>query len=99
MSTGASGIYKYSLPWPSSEAWRVTLSMPEGAWLLSVQEQHGQLVLWAFVDPSRPAVERRLRMCMTGEPIAAGFLAGAVHLATLQLRGGQLVVHVFEEAE
>ncbi len=91
-------IYKYPLPWPQpgSVDWRATVSMPRVAQLLSAQEQHGQVVLWAHVDPTTALVERHFRMCMTGESLDASFVGASCHIATVQLRAGALVVHVFE---
>jgi hypothetical protein len=64
------------------------ISMPRGALLLSFQDQHGQLCLWAAVDPAEPMELRRFRLAGTGHPIAGG-----VYVGTAQQ--GEFVWHLF----
>lgn len=69
--------------------------MPDGAEILSVQEQDGSLFFWALVDPDpeRATVLRRFRMVGTGHLIGNERVS---FLGTVQMRGGTLVLHVFE---
>lgn len=85
-------IWKYTLTPPP-----VRLTMPQGAQILAVQEQHGQACLWAMVDSAAPLVEREFEVYSTGHEIPA-LDAGEerVHVGTFQLEGGMLVFHVFE---
>ena len=71
--------------------------MPEGAEILSVQMQHGTPVLWALVDPEAPAEVRRIEVIGTGQESTD--LGKEDHIATLQLEGGGLVLHIFERRE
>ena len=78
---------------------RQTVEMPFGAEILSVQQQGSAgLQLWAIVDPDGAKEHRVIEIVGTGTPMAdvdeedlARF-----HIATVQVRGGALVWHVFE---
>jgi hypothetical protein len=95
-------IWKY----PFEVADRVTLRMPRGARVLSIQVQCGQPCLWVMVatnsasnrsqtlgDPRADLVEREFYVAGTGHPLPEK--CGA-YLGTFQLSGGALVFHVFE---
>ena len=81
-------IYKYPLQITGFQ----TLSLPQGAKLLSIQMQGATCCLWALVDPEQPRVERRLRMVCTGE----SFNGVGEYVTTFQLPSQGLVFHVFE---
>ena len=85
-------IYKYSLDFSVIEQ---DIEMPIGAEILSVQLQDGKPQLWALVDETRTATEKR-RICVfnTGEPAKKC----SKFLGTIQLREGEdpWVAHVFE---
>ena len=86
-------IYKYTLTVTDEQR----VSMPEGAVVLSVQEQHGELCFWARVDLNAPLKYRKFRVIGTGHPIPD---AKHLHyLGTAQMHGGKLVWHVFESFE
>ena len=87
-------IWKFSLQITD----RQTVTMPVGANILSVQDQAGGLQLWAIVNPDAEREQRVIEIVGTGNPMAdvdkedlARF-----HIATVQVRGGALVWHVFE---
>lgn len=71
----------------------VQISMPEGAKLLTVQDRHGHICLWAQVDMSRPHVMRTFDVAGTGHALNAD--AGD-YIGTVQAMGGALVLRVFE---
>lgn len=73
----------------------IEISMPEGAQILSVQNQREDPVLWALVDTNGKPEVRRFLVFGTGHPIP-GFVGK--HLGTFQAQAGTVVVHVFEEA-
>jgi hypothetical protein len=84
-------IYKYSLPLDDI----VRIPLPFGARVLSVGEQHGQLVLWALVNPAYKTLLTTFRIAGTGHPIV-----DAEHwnfIGTVQTREGSLVWHVFQK--
>lgn len=81
-------IYKYPLLHADLQA----IEMPRGAQVLTVQEQFGELRLWALVDPTEPTVERAIRMAGTGHPIDAGHVGR--YISTVQQ--GSFVWHFFE---
>lgn len=86
-------IYKYNL----SDACRLNsgaVEMPEHAFFLSVQMQHGNVTLWAMVDPDAKMATRRFRIFGTGHEIT-GF-PSVNHIGTVQEEGGRFVWHVFE---
>jgi hypothetical protein len=77
---------------------RQKVTMPAGSNILTVQDQAGGLQLWAIVDPDAEQEERLIEIVETGNTMVdvdkedlARF-----HIATVQVRGGALVWHVFE---
>lgn len=87
-------IWKFSLQITD----RQTVTMPVGANILSVQDQAGGLQLWAIVNPDAEREQRVIEIVGTGNPmvdIEKEDLA-RFHIATVQVRGGALVWHVFE---
>ena len=87
-------IWKFSLQITD----RQTVTMPVGANILSVQDQAGGLQLWAIVNPDAEREQRVIEIIGTGNPmvdIEKEDLA-RFHIATVQVRGGALVWHVFE---
>ena len=83
-------VYKYAIPFTDE----FKLRLPAGAQPLSAGEQHGEIQMWALVDPAAPSMERMFRLAGTGHPIdhAPGAL---LFVGTVQLRNG-LVFHLFE---
>lgn len=86
-------VYKY--PIPVTGEW-VSVMMPVGAKVLSAQVQNGVLNLWARVTVDRPPITHRFRIAGTGHDL--GDFVGR-HIGTVQLGGGSLVLHVFEEGD
>ena len=86
-----STIWKFTL----EAADRQVAYMPRGARILSVGEQRGDINVWAIVDPEVPTEARTFLVLGTGHPAAGA--SGATFLGTVQLLGGSLVFHVFEE--
>lgn len=83
-------IYKYPL---EAMGWNV-LDLPPGALVLTAQAQHGAPVLWVKLNPDEPKEPRRILVAGTGHDMPHARLA---YLSTLQLMGGGIVCHVFEE--
>jgi len=83
-------VYKYILDLTD----RQVVSMPQGAVLLSVQNQHEDIVLWANVDPQAPMGGLEIVMCGTGHEAP-----NMPHVGTVQLQGGDLVLHIFQGAQ
>lgn len=67
--------------------------MPEGATLLTVAQQDGDVYLWAMCDSDAPLVERIIITVPTGEPIPEG----CKYISTIHLVEGALVFHLFEK--
>lgn len=84
-------IWKYSLNVDDI----VTLEMPEGAEVLTIQTQYGEPQIWALVDPIKPSVKRHFRVYGTGHNISYNILKEN-YIGTFQMYQGQLVFHLFE---
>jgi hypothetical protein len=82
-------IWKYTIQGP-----RVTLEMPQGAKIVSLQVQDNQPQIWALVDPSEWKISRTFRALPTGVEFNA---AGLTYVGTFQINDGTLVFHIFEE--
>lgn len=83
-------IYKYTL----TSYHMVDFELPERATFLSVQVQKGSIVLYFVVDESESGKEsRRFRGIVTGGLIPDGL----EYLGTVQLDGGDFVLHIFED--
>lgn len=82
-------IWKYTLNGP-----RVTLEMPQGAKILSLQVQGNVPQIWALVDTGQWKVSRTFRALPTGAEFDA---AGLTYIGTFQINSGALVFHIFEE--
>ena len=80
-------IWKYTLQ-PECD-----VQVPVASKVLSVHEQHGDVNLWALVDPSNELITRHFSVYGTGHEVPAhpGEFIGTVHI-----HGGALVFHVFE---
>lgn len=88
-------IWKYEVPIEGE----VTLLMPEGARILSIQDTYPDkigrpLTLWALVNPMNPPTQRTLSIFGTGHPVGD---SPGVYIATVVTSGGGLVWHIFEE--
>jgi hypothetical protein len=81
-------IYKYVLQVQDQQ----TLSLPEGAEILSVQVQYGAPTLWALVDVGAPAKAQQIHCYGTGHDVPD---RPTIHIGTVQL--GTYVWHFFKE--
>ena len=89
-------IHKY--PIKADEFQRI--SLPSNADILSIQEQAGEIFLWALVEIDDPYIEHISRLiCLhtTGQAIQHNYQLK--HISTLLLSGGLLVLHFFEGIE
>lgn len=82
-------IWKYQIHGP-----RVTLEMPEGAKILSLQVQHNIPTLWVMVEPYAAKDSRTFRAVPTGGEFDA---EGLTYIGTFQMNDGTLVFHILEE--
>jgi hypothetical protein len=73
---------------------RQVLVMPDGAEILSVASQHGNLCLWAIVDEYKDKKERYIEIVGTGNPLRVnpGFDRKFIGTAVVD----PFVWHVFE---
>lgn len=84
-------ILKYVIDMHAS---KTNVVVPLHAELLSVGNQHGQLVLWVLANIDHPTTQRTVHLSLTGQEHCedAGRFLGTVLFAE-----GAYVVHVFEE--
>lgn len=87
----AARIYKYTFRVDDT----VTITMPKGAEILSVQTQDDVPTVWALVDPKAPPVSRLFHIFGTGHPIP-GLFGPSSFVATFQQRDGAFVWHMFD---
>ncbi len=80
-------IYKYNLSCEDITQLRV----PSDFQVLSVQEQRGELCIWALVDNDRVKDIRVFHVYGTGDKFEASDM---IHIGTVQM--GVLVWHVFD---
>lgn len=83
-------IWKYAI----DLAREVTVHMPAGARILSVQSQLDQAQVWALVDPAADLVQRRFGIYGTGWDLHD---APGEYVGTFQ--DGWFVWHVFDRGE
>jgi hypothetical protein len=83
-------IFKYPIPIQDT----ITLDMPAGAEVLTVQVQRGKPCIWAKVDTSRPMEDRVFYLRGTGQMFNG---KEGRHVGSFQMDGEYLVFHLFEE--
>jgi len=79
-----------------NEAWTMAgadapVKLPVGAEIIAAQYQHGDLCVWAIVDPDAETEDRPIHVIGTGNPIPDG----VSYVDTVQAGDGLLVWHVF----
>jgi len=78
----------------------VSLSMPNGAEILSVGNQHESMVVWyLFNESEKEYVQRYFRIAGTGHKINLTDGFTFEYVGTVMLHEGRLVFHVFEIEE
>lgn len=87
-------IWKFELQPDGGDNTVVTLFMPAGAQVLTVQMQGVTPKIWALVDPAAPKEVREFQVVPTGLLFEAR--ACLKYLGTFQLNDGTFVFHVFE---
>ena len=85
-------IYKYPLIRGFGER---SVRMPSGSKVVTVDEQYGQVTVWAEVTPGLPEEQRRFYLVPTGGDVPLGF----THAATVFFEQKTLVVHIYELAQ
>lgn len=88
-------VYKYTLMTGAGAHLYLEHDLPQGAQILCVKEQHGDLVLYALVDPGRPTVKRQFFLVGTGNGLA-GAPKGYKYIGTTLHLNHALVLHTFE---
>lgn len=71
-----------------------SVTMPDGAKILTAAVQRGQPCLWAEVDPSAPMCERSIAIFGTGHELPDD---PGSYIGTFQVDHGVFVFHVYEK--
>jgi hypothetical protein len=85
-------IYKYTIHQNIHEH----LEMPKGAEILHSHMLHGELRLWALVDPDQPIEGRVFRIFVTGEKTN---FSRHKYIDTFIAHDGNFVGHLFEQVD
>ena len=93
MSQLYSSIWKYTLEITDTQ----TIEMPDGASILSVANQDGNLCLWAKVIPSRRRTPRTIEIIGTGHAIEESHTIARRFIGSAVI--SPFVWHVFERCE
>lgn len=80
-------VWKFTLAMEEKQG----VSMPQGAKILHLAEQHGELCLWALVDPDAAQEVREFVIAGTGHTSPTDG-----HVGTALMKGGEYVWHLFE---
>lgn len=83
-------IYKYPVNQPKGY---ISIEMPKGAKILTVQVQNEVPCIWALVDPNAAPEIRCFRIYGTGHMVEHENMP---YIGTFQLLEGRLVFHLFE---
>jgi hypothetical protein len=81
---------------------RQIVLMPEGAEILCAQMQGPVLCIWAFIEEDKKATEEDKKATMihrTFDVVGTGHSmdpANRTYIGTVQMHGGLLILHVFE---
>ena len=73
-----------------------SVSVPIGSKFLTIQMQNSAVCVWYLVDPEAEMEVRKFQVYGTGHELPS--IPGE-YVGTVQLLGGSLVLHVFEEKE
>lgn len=91
-------VWKY--PMGNWETGMFSTEMPFGAEVLSLDWQHGNLCMWALVDPDAVKEQRHFIIVGTGHEYSTEWpernLTSEGYRGTFQYLGGDLIFHVFE---
>lgn len=69
------------------------VDMPKGSKVLSAQEQHGGVVLWAEVDPKADLERVHFDVITTGTEMSE--IVDRTFIDTVQLQGGAFILHIY----
>lgn len=84
-------IYKY----PISVDDEISIKIPKGAVILTVQIQKGEPCIWALVDPDKEETERHFYLYGTGMTVTHA----EVYIGSFQMLNGSLIFHLFESVK
>lgn len=75
---------------------QITLEMPIGALILTVQAQNRTPCIWALVIPTNKTEQRHFELYGTGQEIHCDMGIERKYINTFQMQDGEFVFHLFE---
>jgi hypothetical protein len=75
---------------------KLTISIPEGATVLTAREQGNEICIWAEVYTEKPLETRTFEIYGTGHNLSTGMGIDRQYIGTAVLHGGSLILHVYE---
>ncbi len=75
---------------------KLTISIPEGATILTAREQKDEICVWAEVDPGNVLEVRTFEIFGAGHHIHVGMGVDRKYIGTASLYGGDLIFHIYE---
>jgi hypothetical protein len=93
----SSSIWKFVIDPQSLDVARsvATIKVPQNAHWLTAATQHGEMALWAIVDPSAPTVRQEIVIVGTGHDMPTGITKGQYLGTCHDVAGAGLVFHLF----
>ncbi|MBW3630995.1 MAG: hypothetical protein KY464_17110 [Gemmatimonadetes bacterium] len=88
----AKAVWKFPVPRMDHGA-AISIAMPAGACILTIQTQHGVTCMWAEVDESALLEQRTFLVVGTGGEFDS---SGLTYIGTVLSAGGFLVWHIYE---
>ncbi len=83
---------------PIATTFRQDVEMPHGSRIISAQQQHGQLCIWAEVNPKADKCNRQIVIIGTGHELPREGIC-MEFIATVQTLDGVLVWHIYEDTK
>lgn len=87
----------YSASFGACERTKAAIRVPSEAKTLKVDEQYGNICVWMLVDTDNAPETRTFQLFGTGHEIPVDAASGFVHVGSVMLFSGRLVLHVFEQ--
>ena len=74
----------------------LTISIPEGATILTAREQGDEICIWAEVCTEKPLETRSFEIYGTGHNIPTDMGVDRRYIGTAAIYGGKYIFHVYE---
>ena len=88
-------IYKYTLKVTNTQE----IEMPKSSRILSVQDQNGEINIWAVVWPHMEPEKRTFEIFGTGHALQQDAEHQRTYIGTVITKNGHIVWHIFERLQ